>query len=225
MNTFLRFLTIGAALLFIVPAASADWFEDFDSYAAGSGLHGQGGWAGWHGSSEWDAFVTDVQARSAPNSVAINPTSDIVQGFNETKHEWEMTAWCYIPTGSTGRTFFIMLNRYYPLADDWSVQYEFDTDAGILTTTMGDSVKVPIIYDQWVEVRIEINLNMNAQRKYYDGVELEYTQWNRPSGVTEIAALDLFSDGASDIYWDDCSLVQTSALEQTTWGSIKAAMQ
>ena len=52
--------------------ADGDWFDDFDSYALGSGMHGQGGWEGWFGDPGADAFVTDAQALSGPHSLDID---------------------------------------------------------------------------------------------------------------------------------------------------------
>ena len=49
--------------------ADGSWFENFDSYALGSGLHGQGGWKGWDNDATWDAFVSDTFALSDPHSV------------------------------------------------------------------------------------------------------------------------------------------------------------
>ncbi|MCD4702009.1 MAG: hypothetical protein K8S24_09165 [Candidatus Aegiribacteria sp.] len=222
MNNFHRFVTVCSALLIIASVASANWSDNFDSYAAGSGLHGQGGWAGWENDPQWDAYVVDSLSLSASNSAAIIPTSDIVQEFTEITGEWEMTAWCYIPTGSTGNQYFIMLNRY-PTSPSWSVQITFDSDAGTLATQGGSSAA--IINDQWVEVKIEIFLDTNTKHLYYNDSFLESAAW-QSGGVNEIAALDLFSDGGSTIFWDDCELVQTAVtLEHTTWGHIKTVLQ
>jgi hypothetical protein len=224
MSSLNSFLTVCAALLLIVPVATADWSDNFDSYDLNSGLGGQGGWEIWGGSPANDAFVTDIQAYSTPHSVGIIPTTDIVQTFTETSGTWEMTALCYVPTGSTGETFFIMLNKY-PTSPNWSVQLKFNNDDGTLYNTMfGSSATAPIVYDTWVEVKIEINLDTNNQSTYYNDTFMDSTEWQQ-SGVNEIAALDLFSDGGSTIYWDDCNLVGTGALEQTTWGNIKTIIQ
>ncbi len=216
-------MTVCAALLLIVPAASADWADNFDSYALGSGLHGQGGWEGWEGDPAWDAIVTDVQAYTAPHSLACIPTTDIVQGFAETSGEWIMTGYMYIPTGSTGEQYFIMLNSYWPNTNDWSIQVLFDSDAGTVTDTMASAITT-IIYDTWVQVRVEINLDVNVYDFFYNEVFLASFAW-QTTGVNEIAALDIFSNGGSTIYWDDFTLVSGGALQQTTWGHIKTLMQ
>lgn len=220
-----RLLAVCAALLFIVPAASADWSDDFDSYALGSGLIGQGGWEGWEGSPAADAFVTDVQAYSAPHSLECIPTTDIVQEFSEISGEWIMTAYCYIPTASTGLQYFIMLNTYDGVTStfDWSVQVEFDSDGGTVTDYYSSAV-TPIINDQWVQMRVEINLDLNLYDLYYNDTFLASNAW-QSTGVNEIAALDIFSNGGSTIFWDDFTLIGVSALEQTTWGHIKTIMQ
>lgn len=224
MNKMTRLMTVCAALLLIVPAASAEWSDNFDSYVLGSGLHGQGGWEGWEGSAAADAFVTDAQARSAPHSLESIPTTDIVQGFNETSGDWFMTGYCYIPTGSTGSQYFIMLNSYWPNTNDWSVQLHFDSDGAMVTNEMFNSGAIAaIIFDQWVEVRIEIHLDVNAQDTYYNDVDMGSTQW-QDTGVNEIAALDIFSDGGSTIYWDDFTLIEDLSLQHTTWGNIKTLL-
>lgn len=219
-------MTVCAALLLIVPAASADWSDNFDSYALGSGLHGQGGWEGWEGDPAWDAFVTDIQAYTAPHSLACIPTTDIVQEFAETSGEWTMTGYMYIPTGSTGEQYFIMLNTYDGSTStfDWSIEVQFDSDAGTVTDNMASAITT-IIYDAWVQIRVEINLDVNVYDLYYNEVFLSSFAW-QSTGVNEIAALDIFSNGGSTIYWDDFTLVvNPGALEQTTWGHIKTLMQ
>lgn len=224
MNKMTRLMTVCAALLLIVPAASADWSDNFDSYALNSGLIGQGGWEGWEGSAAYDAFVTDIQAYSAPHSLASIPTTDIVQEFTETSGDWIMTAYCYIPTGSTGKQYFIMLNTYDGGTStfDWSVQLEYDADGAIVTDYYSSSI-AGMIFDSWVQVRVEIHLDINAYDIYYNEVFLASNAW-QSTGVNEIAALDIFSDGGSTIYWDDCVLESGGALQHTTWGHIKTIL-
>lgn len=223
MNKMTRLMTVCAALLLIVPAASADWSDNFDSYALGSGLIGQGGWAGWEASAAADAFVSNTQALSAPHSLESIPTTDIVQEFTETSGDWIMTGYCYIPSGSTGKQYFIMLNMYGVGIHNWSVQLEYDSDGGIVTDYYSSTV-TSLINDTWVQVRAEIHLDINVYDLYYNDIFLASNAWQDGSGVNEIAALDIFSDGGSAIYWDDLTLVEDLALEHTTWGNIKTLL-
>ncbi|MCK4303645.1 MAG: hypothetical protein KAY24_05345 [Candidatus Eisenbacteria sp.] len=225
MNHLHCLFAVFVALLLLVPAAGADWADDFDSYVLGSGLHGQGGWEGWEGDPTWDAYVTDVFSQSAPHSVDITPTSDIVQQFSETSGQWAMTASNYIPSGSTGDQYFILLNTYGAGIHNWSLDMLFDSSAGMVSTVEGPGT-TPIINDQWVEVRVEINLDADTQDIYYNGILLDSLPWAGEGGVTEIAALDLYSNGGSSIYWDDCSLsAAPTPVESTTWGQIKASFR
>jgi hypothetical protein len=176
---------------------------------------------GWEGDSAFTAYVTDVQSRSTPHSVDITPTSDIVQTFNESSGEWQMSAWMYIPSASTGEQYFIMLNTYWPDPNNWSVQVLFDSDAGVVEEYYTGTTTT-LIQDQWVEISLDINLDTGLYDIYYNGAFLVTWVWHDGSGQNVIAALDLFSNGGSSIYWDDCDLSNVGALEQSTWGSIKS---
>jgi hypothetical protein len=212
-----------AALLAMVPVASADWSDNFDSYTLG-GITGQGGWSPWEGNPAAEAYVVNTYSHSASQSIQITPTTDIVQEFSETSGSWVMTAWQYIPAGSTGKQYFIMLNTYTVGGPyDWSTQLEFDSDLGLMTVYSGTGAAY-IVEGQWVEVKVEINLDACTQSIYYNGVLIDTIPW-QTTGVNELNALDLFSDGGSAIYWDDCSLVQVTGLTPTTWGEIKTLLQ
>ena len=225
MNCLLRITGIFAALLLLIPAANADWADDFDSYALGSGLHGQGGWEGWEGNPAWDAFVTAAFSQSSPHAVDINPSSDIVQQFAETTGQWVMSGWQYIPSGSTGQQYFILLNTYGIGIHSWSLQILFDSGTGMVTIAEGTGTAA-IINDRWVEVRVEIDLDADVQSIYYDGVLLDTLPWVSTGGVAAIGALDLFSNGGSSIYWDDLSLEgAVTPTQETTWGQIKATFR
>ncbi len=213
-------------MAFVLVAASvsvADWSENFDSYADGSGLIGQGGWEGWDGETAPDAYVTTTQFISAPHAIDIEPTTDVVQEFDITSGSWVITGWNYIPSGSTGDQFFILLTLYDGGSSDWALQLKFDSSASLLTVTEGTATAA-IVYDTWVEVKVEISLGSNLQNIYYNGVFLETIDWST-SGILELDALDLFSDGGSSIYWDNIELVESAgALAPSTWAGIKTSM-
>jgi len=52
-------------------ASGAVFTEDFESYAAGSALHGQGGWKGWDDTAGAGAPTSSSYAFSGSNSVEI----------------------------------------------------------------------------------------------------------------------------------------------------------
>lgn len=216
---------IPVLVLLIASAAAADWSENFDSYALGSGIAGQGGWVTWDNAAGVDAYVTDAQTQSSPHSLEIEPTSDVVQEFDITSGNWTITAWNYTPSSATGDQFFILLTHYEGAASsDWALQLKFANDIGQMSVQEGSGL-VDIVDDQWVEVKVEIQLGMNTQTIYYNGVMVETIPWSPTSGILELDALDLFSDGGSSVYWDDITLVEELALAPATWASIKASIK
>ena len=63
-------------------AASRAFFDDFESYAVGSNLHGQGGWTGWANNPNAGALVSSNFAFSPTRSVNIAGASDLVHTFS-----------------------------------------------------------------------------------------------------------------------------------------------
>lgn len=191
----------------------ANWIDHFDTYATGSQMHLQGGWKGWDNSPAAGALTSATQARSAPNSVDILGASDLVHeytGYTAGTGTWTYTAWMYLPTGSTGTTYFIMLNTYADGGpNNWSVQVQFNNATGTLTNDGTSGGSLPIVYDQWVKIEVVIDLNSDIQTFSYNGAVLYSGTWSGQvsgGGVVNIAAVDLFANGASSAFWDDISL-------------------
>ena len=219
----MRYLVITMVLL-VASIAVADWSDDFDSYTAGSGIAGQGGWFPWDDNIAYDAYVSTTQARSGANSLEIEPTSDIVHEFNIMSGQPVITGYNYIPTGSTGDQFFILLTVHMGADSDWALQIKFNMTDSQVIVTEGSAI-VPIIYDQWVEVKVMIDLAADTQSIYYNGALLETIPWSPTSGIYQFDAVDLFSDGGSSIYWDDLTVVGIQSLAPTTWASIKTSIK
>ena len=210
-------LTLGCANL-------VAWSDDFDSYEVDTGLHGQGGWKGWDNDSSFDAYVTDDFWWSPMHSADIADDSDLVHEYDGyTSGKWKYTAWQYIPadfasdnnTPFDPGTYFLLLNKY----DDggpynWSVQYIFDSNDGMCKVSHGDghdTIDVPYVTDRWVKIEVFIDLDADEVRVHYDGEYLaEYTWtdgiYGDGGGALDIAAVDLFANGSSSVYYDDVSL-------------------
>src|ERR1035438_8924730 len=94
-------------------AATRAFFDDFESYAMGSNLHGQGGWAGWAGNARAGALVSTNFAFSPTRSVNITGASDLVHTFSgATNGQWVFSVMQYIPSSSTGDAYVILMNTY-----------------------------------------------------------------------------------------------------------------
>jgi len=191
----------------------AFWEDNFDSYALGSSMHGQGGWKGWGNDPLWTAYVTDDQALSAPHSVDIVADADLVHEYTGcTSGQWTYTAWQYIPDDLMGQNYFILLSAYDDsgATNTWAVQLNFNADLGVVESQF-DAVDLPLITGEWVELRIEIDLDGDWLEIYYDDELLVEKEWsatvqNTGGGPLAIAAVDLFANLASSIYYDDMSL-------------------
>ena len=195
----------------------ANWSDNFDSYATGSQMHGQGGWKGWGNVASAGALTSSAQARSAPNSVAILGASDLVHEYAETDGKWVYTAWQYIPAGFTGQSYFILLNTYSDTGsgNNWSTQLCFDAAAGVVRDdvpgTCTGTTTLPLVTGQWVQIRVEIDLDLDTQAVYYNNQLLFQDTWSghvSGGGATSISAVDLFANNATTVYYDDMSLTQ-----------------
>jgi N-acetylneuraminic acid mutarotase len=196
-----------------------DFAENFDSYANDSQMHGQGGWKGWFNDPAAGAFVRDDQAHSAPHSVEIAGASDLVHEYSGyTTGSWTYTAWQYIPASLTGQTYFILLNSYDDAGSNlnWSLEMQFDSTTDTVYNDGLAGGTLPMIYDQWVEIRVEIDLDADTQTVFYGGDLLFTGSWTEGmsgSGALNIAAVDLYAgSGASAIYYDDISLAAPTAV-------------
>lgn len=224
---YLALLCMFVALVLFPVSAQADWFENFDSYALGSGLHGQGGWHGWDGNSAFNAYITDVESLSPPHSVEITGASDMVHEYTGyTTNQWTFTAWQFVPTGFSGATYFILLNTYADFGPyNWSTQVQFNSGGYIQNDATGQTM--PLIRGRWVELRVEIDLISNTQSFFYDGVLFFTASWTEGlsgGGAFNIAAVDLYANGATPVYYDDMSLVcgGGSPAQETSWGAVKS---
>ncbi|MBP7402835.1 MAG: hypothetical protein KBA30_09485, partial [Clostridia bacterium] len=185
--------------------AAGDWTENWDAYPVGQDMHGMNGWTGWDNNPGATAYTSAAQAVSAPHSIEIAGASDLVYAFSGYDDGvWRFTTRQYIPTGFTGTTYLILLNQYGG-PYDWSTQVEF-IGAGNVVHDDNTGSERPLVRDRWVEIRIEIDLDADLQRFYYDGFLLSEGAWTHGTGITSIGALDLYANGSSAVYYDDLSL-------------------
>jgi len=199
----------------VQPSSMADnWYENFDSYALESSMHGQGGWKGWDNDPTWTGYVTDDQYHSSPHSLESAGDTDLVHPFEGySSGVWTFKTWCYVPSEMTGQSYFILQSYYEDfLGQDnkWALQVHFDaTEGKVVAEHEGE--ELALITDQWVEIRVEIDLDIDWFECYYDDDLLQEKEWtadpnNQYSGILNIGAVDIFASGASAMYFDDFSL-------------------
>ena len=208
----LRVVVVLLAIVGVSSVASASLFtDDFESYAAGSALHGQGGWKGWDNDPVWGAPASSVQANSGSISAEIGGIADLVHEFDFAGGNLELSAMQYIPDGGIGQSYFILLNQYNDGGPyDWSVQLNCDMGAGQIVSDFGGGASVPIKQGEWVQLKFVIDLAGNTIDEYYDGTLLSSHQWD-DTGHGTLQCIDLFANGASPIYYDDITVVPEPA--------------
>jgi hypothetical protein len=198
------------------------FFERFDSYAVGSQICGVGGWECWDLNPAANTTVVNTQSFSPSNSLLIAGTADIVHQFTGINTgTWHMREWVFIPSTQTGESWFILLNTYNPGGPyNWSAQIVFCrtgcSTAGVvpgMVSSIGGSEitavgTTPLIMDQWVEIRAQINFTTNRYQVFYNGVQFYDQPWTVAAPVN-LAAVDLFSNGSSNTFMDSVWLDQS----------------
>ena len=230
----MRYLKVVVVILLIAgisSVASADIFgEDFESYANGSALHGQGGWKGWNNTSSAGAPVSNLYSYSGSNSVEVVSSADLVHEFDLAGGRWELSIMQYIPGGTNGESWFILLNTYSDNgAQDWSVQLDFNLATGAITSNYDDGTLANIVYDKWVEIKCVIDLDNNTVDEYYNGELISTHRWDDNNHNT-LGCIDLYGNGASSIYYDDLKILppiiayspvpSDGAIHSDTWANV-----
>jgi len=196
-----------------------DFFENFDSYAVGSNVHGQGGWKGWANDPNAGAFVDDAFSVSPSNSINIEGPSDLVHEFSGyTSGFYTVSAKMYIPGDFSGETYFIFENVYSdvdPNVISWSTQVVFRSATGLVENFDGAANPGSMSYvtDEWADLKLEIDLDADVQTFYYNGIVLYTGSWTDQfpdqgvPGILNIGSIDLYASGATPVYYDDISIV------------------
>ena len=215
MTRRIRFLVssiVMVTLAFGVTASTqAAWTENFDSYADGSGIIGQGDWVGWEQAVTDDAPVTNAMSYSPGNSLAMGGTTgnmDAIWQFSDvTSGIWTIAAMTYVPQSSIGGSGYVdigFLSRHtgFQGATDhqWFGALFFPMSSG----NVNNNGNTPMIADQWIPVKAVFDIDNQTYDEYYNGVWSQSGTW---SGDNALVALDLWSPAGSDLmYVDDFSL-------------------
>jgi len=205
---------IGAVVLAMtvaVPAQAQFFADNFDAYASGSGIIGQGGWEGWDASPAADAMVVSTYSYSSPNSLAVSGAADVVHQFvGVSAGTWYAKVWTYVPSNQTGNLYFIILDTYnHGGPYNWAVQLRMSAADGVIENQGGSQVPgggtAALLTDQWVEVVVEINFAANLYTVTYGGSFVDIQQYadTGNGGSLNVGAYDLFSDASTESYMDN----------------------
>jgi hypothetical protein len=189
------------------------FYEDFESYASGSNIHGQGGWKGWDNTASAGATITKAQAVSGVQSVNVSGASDLVHEFAYSGGQYQFSFNQFIPTTATGTTYLILLNKYRDGGsgdwDNWSIQIPINVGTGVAVDDMSTTEPaLNVAKGAWANWTFTIDLNANLVGTYYNGTLWNTHAW-QSTGENAIAAIDLYANNASAVYYDDIKIQQT----------------
>jgi hypothetical protein len=208
------------------PQGPGPWSDGFEAYAAGSLLHGQGGWYVFNTSSA-SVVNAPVPAHSGTNYVELTGGGSAVRPFTGyTTGEYVFKAYVYLPGPASANPLqvprWFLVHNTYSLFGGYmiSLQIKFDPatsppswtiDAGSPSTASG-----PYTPDKWSEIRCEIDLTLDQAEVFFDGALMappyvwSSGAFGQGTGAKAIAAVDLYSTGSvasGSTHWvDDLSL-------------------
>jgi hypothetical protein len=164
-----------------------------------------------------------TQFISAPHSQRIGAGDDSVREYTGvTSGAWTYSTNIFIPQGTTGSTYFILLNEYQDggaaTAYDWSIELNFNLTTNLVYDDLDavpnpspGSASVPIIRGAWVPVRVDFNLTTDTFTSFYNNTQIMTGAWTRGHGAAataQLKAVDLFhASGTGQVFYDNFNLV------------------
>ncbi|MFI4915913.1 MAG: GC-type dockerin domain-anchored protein [Phycisphaerales bacterium JB060] len=194
--------------------------DGFEDYTVGSAVAGQGGWDLWPGGA--DAFVSDAEAASGSNSFLADQFEvDVIYRMRDgsgtpiaTSGQWTFSCQTFMSSSAVGDFYVLLLNQFNdadPTMSNWSMQVRLGT-IDQLVESQFDGATLPLILDEWVELRAEIDLDADSFDIYYNdeilAEDLVWTENVSGGGLTQIDVLDLYAPNANPTYIDDVLLVE-----------------
>jgi hypothetical protein len=183
------------------------WCDDLESYDFGP-IFGDN-WEGWEGDPEKLGIITDEQNHTSGGSKSLKIQShDTVRLFSgydgAASAYWLLRANVYVPSTMAGIAWFIVNPDYYGGGGGttWSVQVTMNADTGKIKNGYGPE-SLPLVTDDWAEIRCEINFVADVVTIYYNDVFLASYPWTIGGGSPNIATIDLFSSDSTGFYYDD----------------------
>jgi len=227
--------------------ANAQWSDNFDTYAAGSVINGQGGWKQWDSAPNTTSIIVATggtfAVHTGSNCVGVFSngvqTSDLVHeytGYNSGTWDWKAYSYLPLTNPPPGQgpliddVFFLLLNTYADFGPyNWSVQLTMNPNTGVWTVDAGSVATATgaLVFDQWIECKATIDLTADTCEVFYNGVSTAPAySWTGGvfgggGGVLNIGCIDLYHRPGvtpnSGGYWDTASLLGGGVPAPTTY--------
>jgi trypsin len=195
------------------PCNNQNWFEDFESYDDSDIDSQSTEWIGWDGANS-GVSVTDDFAFISNQSILVEQDDDLIHMFSPAINSGsgEVIFHMYIRSANNAGAYYNMLHEYNGTDSNWAFQVFFASqNSGEQSYIDADQeIYFDAIYDTWVEVRHEININTDLINLYYNNELLHSWSWsNGSAGNSNILdALNLFgfctgSNCTSEAWYDN----------------------
>lgn len=166
----------------IDPGEEPSACDYFDELAAGTYVAEQlpmwTTWSGAPGTSE-DALVTDMYAHTAPNSIVVEGSSDLVRKFANddiTSGAYWISFESYVPTGYTG---YWNLQKTVNPGVEWALQtYLWPDGVGHVDANGEDAAQFNFPFDEWFYTSIFVDLDNDWCELYVEGELIVGYEWH-----------------------------------------------
>ncbi|MFC2101542.1 choice-of-anchor J domain-containing protein, partial [Bacteroidota bacterium] len=190
--------------LVIDPGMAPSDCDNFDSYTAGLLLGPQSGglWTTWDDDpgGAYDAFVTDLESLSKPNSIIVDYAvmeSDLIYNLNQmTTGVWSIALDIMIPTGGTYGGYYNVMQdmTLFGAANEWGFQAYFASD-GTGYFEEADFTEQPFTYTvgEWTNCELIVDLDNASASFYLDGAMVGVPwQWDI-DGPNMLGVIDIYA--------------------------------
>lgn len=197
--------------------------DNFDSYTAGSRLaqSSTAAWTTWNnapGSAE-DAAISSTQAASAPNSLYITGSNDIIYPFaNQTSGHYKIEYDYYVPSSGSGAYFNIQ--HYYAPGTQWALEcFFYNSGSGYLSV---GGVEHTFSYpaNTWFHVENDIDLDLDSAKLIINDVVVavwpfSYQQSSTTGGINQLGSINFYAGAPNNAtgtyYVDNFSVTELTA--------------
>jgi type IX secretion system substrate protein len=212
-----RVLLLSATFfMFVFASFSQVIYEDnFDAYTTGGYLAEQSAdWTTWSGApaTAEDAFISDEQAMTVPNSVKVDGTTDLVKPLGDlTSGNFELSFNIYVPANFAG---YYNIQHFEQPGIEWALEVYFDDDGtGYISAGGANAATFTYTPDTWVPVVHNIDVTNDLAELYIEGTFVHSWQFSLQAdgtaGTKQLGGVNHFAGATTGMtatyYFDDYS--------------------
>ena len=168
------------------PCDVLQWSENFEDYNATNIDPQSSDWIGWDNTNS-GVDVTNNIGFSSNQSILVEQDDDIIHMFDGINAgSGEIIFWMYIPSTGGAGAYYNILHEYNAANSVWAHQITFASaesgEQSVLDAAGYEAAYFDAIYDTWVEVKQEIDLDNDYTTLYYNGEEIYSWQFSQDAG-------------------------------------------